>query len=99
MELIREDFEKNKDNYLRNFDNSDDFAEIMGESIIDCEDKPLLKALYRELFDNELDKRKALKRPMITPPGFHSNNIITQRNGGVKHQFLDSIGGDSSNYR
>ena len=32
-------------------------------------------------------------------PGFRSNAIITRRNCGVTHQFLDSIGGCSSNYR
>jgi hypothetical protein len=28
-----------------------------------------------------------------------SNRIITRRNGGVRHQFVDSIGGCSANYR
>jgi len=27
-----------------------------------------------------------------------SNSIIRKRNGGVRHQFEDHIGGDSSNY-
>lgn len=33
------------------------------------------------------------------PAGYYSNSIITARNGGVPHQFADSIGGCSSNYR
>lgn len=28
-----------------------------------------------------------------------SNAVIQRRNGGVRHQFADSIGGHSSNYR
>jgi hypothetical protein len=32
-------------------------------------------------------------------PGYYANQIIRKRNGGVKHQFEDSIGGCSSNYR
>jgi len=31
--------------------------------------------------------------------GSVSNSIITRRNGGVRHQFLDDIGGCSANYR
>ena len=31
--------------------------------------------------------------------GSQSNAAITARNGGVKHQFLDDIGGCSANYR
>ncbi len=31
--------------------------------------------------------------------GHYSNEIIRRRNGGVRHQFEDSIGGCSSNYR
>jgi len=37
------------------------------------------------------------RRPMAS--GWRSNEIITRRNGGVRHQFADSIGGCSSNYR
>lgn len=33
------------------------------------------------------------------PAGQRSNAIITQRNGGVRPLFVDSIGGDSSNYK
>jgi len=32
-------------------------------------------------------------------PGSISNAIIRARNGGVKHQFEDNIGGCSANYR
>lgn len=32
-------------------------------------------------------------------PGYYSNQIIRNRNGGVKHRFEDNIGGCSSNYR
>jgi hypothetical protein len=32
-------------------------------------------------------------------PGYYSNLIIRERNGGVKHLFEDSIGGCSSNYK
>jgi hypothetical protein len=35
----------------------------------------------------------------FTPPGWHSNAAITRRNGGVRHQFIDDIGGCSANYR
>lgn len=33
------------------------------------------------------------------PAGSLSNAVIQRRNGGVRPQFVDSIGGDSSNYR
>ena len=39
--------------------------------------------------------RQATTRPM----GFGSNQILTRRNGGVRHQFADDIGGCSANYR
>lgn len=37
--------------------------------------------------------------PRATRPGEISNAIITRRNGGVRHQFIDDIGGCSANYR
>ncbi len=40
--------------------------------------------------------------PMSTfrgAPGAVSNSAITRRNRGVRHQFLDDIGGCSANYR
>jgi hypothetical protein len=45
----------------------------------------------------EVEEMRRSRRPM--PPGHYSNAVITRRNGGVTHQFLDSIGGCSSNYR
>jgi len=33
------------------------------------------------------------------PAGFYSNSVITRRNGGVRHQFQDDIGGCSANYK
>ncbi len=41
--------------------------------------------------------RKAAERPMGA--GWASNQILTRRNGGVRHQFADDIGGCSANYR
>lgn len=46
--------------------------------------------------ENQILRQNRLQ-PM--PAGFRSNQIITRRNGGVQHQFADSIGGCSSNYR
>jgi len=47
------------------------------------------------------DKRKEPKwqPPIRQPRGSISNSIITRRNGGVPHRFLDDIGGCSANYR
>lgn len=41
--------------------------------------------------------RKAAERPMGA--GWASNQILARRNGGVRHQFADDIGGCSANYR
>jgi len=38
-------------------------------------------------------------QPRSYPQGSISNNRITARNGGVQHQFINSIGGCSSNYK
>jgi hypothetical protein len=43
----------------------------------------------------ETDRRCGISRPA----GHYSNSIIRARNGGVKHQFEDSIGGCSANYK
>lgn len=43
-------------------------------------------------------ERAILQRPSLYP-GYNSNAIITRRNGGVAHQFADSIGGCSANYK
>lgn len=40
-----------------------------------------------------------LYRRGLTPKGTRSNAVIQRRNGGVRPQFINSIGGDSSNYR
>ena len=42
---------------------------------------------------------KPVQQRSPTPAGYYSNQRITQRNGGVRHQFADSIGGCSANYR
>ena len=39
------------------------------------------------------------QRNIPRPAGYWSNSIITARNRGVVHQFADSIGGCSANYR
>jgi hypothetical protein len=43
---------------------------------------------------------KPVRRPRFRPlpPGTLSNAVITARNGGVQHQFIDDIGGCSANY-
>jgi hypothetical protein len=45
------------------------------------------------------EMKKNDKKRVIKPSGYYSNKIITNRNGGVRHKFIDSIGGCSSNYR
>jgi hypothetical protein len=42
---------------------------------------------------------KRVEGPQQCPPGTLSNAVIRRRNGGVKHQFEDDIGGCSANYR
>ncbi len=39
------------------------------------------------------------QRPVPQPAGYYSEQRITQRNGGVRHQFASDIGGCSENYR
>lgn len=50
-----------------------------------------------------MNAKKKQPKPMMRetplPPGARSNAIITARNGGVRHQFLDDVGGCSANYR
>ena len=41
------------------------------------------------------DRKEGISRPA----GYFSNRVITSRNRGVQHQFANSIGGCSSNYR
>ena len=40
-----------------------------------------------------------MSRAVQRPSGYYSNSIMTRRNGGVQHQFADSQGGFSGNYR
>ena len=46
-------------------------------------------------------ERRIMEQSRSTPmqPGYYSNQILTRRNGGVRHQFADDIGGCSANYR
>ena len=50
------------------------------------------KAIKEEMKSNDL-------RRIHKPKGYYSNRVIRARNGGVRHQFENSIGGCSSNYR
>ena len=42
---------------------------------------------------------KPVQRPQPAPAGYYSNQRIVQRNGGVRPQFVQDIGGCSDNYR
>jgi len=42
---------------------------------------------------------KPVQQPQQQPAGHYSNQRIVQRNGGVRPQFINDIGGCSSNYR
>ena len=44
-------------------------------------------------------KKEAQQTRTPRPVGHYSNRVITARNGGVQHQFGNSIGGCGSNYR
>lgn len=52
----------------------------------------------RSLLKNEKMKEDEELR-IRRPPGYYSNRIIRERNGGIKHQFEDDIGGCSANYK
>ena len=41
------------------------------------------------------DEKKGITRPV----GYYSNAVITGKNKGVVHQFINDIGGCSENYR
>lgn len=57
-----------------------------------------LQKRFKEL--DELDRQHEAANGQRGPvPGYHRNAVIQRRNGGVRPQFIDSIGGDSSNYR
>lgn len=61
--------------------------------------------------DQKSEAKQAVRKPEQVPPrnehfardyrspGFYSNQEIIRRNGGVRPQFLDDIGGCSANYR
>lgn len=44
-------------------------------------------------------EREERRQGISRPAGHYSNLAIRIRNGGVRHQFEDSIGGCSANYR
>lgn len=48
--------------------------------------------VLKEIQENE-------SRGVSKPTGYYANKAITIRNGGVRHQFQNSIGGCSSNYK
>lgn len=52
----------------------------------------VVKEVINEMKEND-------KKKIHFERGHYSNEIIRRRNGGVRHQFEDSIGGCSSNYR
>lgn len=54
---------------------------------------------YSEIRNLERRKKQDEKFRIDRKPGYYSNSIILERNGGVKHLFEDSIGGCSSNYK
>jgi hypothetical protein len=66
-------------------------AETVTEQSIPKKDTSLEDTLNQMRFDDS--------HGIYHNPGFFSNSLITRRNGGVEHQFADSIGGCSSNYR
>ncbi len=42
---------------------------------------------------------KPVQQPAARPAGYYSNERIIHRNGGVRPQFINDIGGCSENYR
>jgi len=48
---------------------------------------------------NKRNQHQVISSTFIRGRGSISNSIITRRNGGVVHQFIDDIGGCSANYR
>jgi hypothetical protein len=49
--------------------------------------------------DAKRHRAESYSRGLTPSAGVRSNAVIQRRNGGVRHQFMNSIGGDSSNYR
>lgn len=56
------------------------------------EDKNITEEVIKKMKEEE---RARIQRPA----GYYSNEIIRLRNGGIRHQFEDSIGGCSANYK
>jgi hypothetical protein len=52
-----------------------------------------------ETWEQEILREMRASRRHPRPAGYYSNAIIRARNGGVRHQFEDDIGGCSANYR
>ena len=50
-------------------------------------------------YEHDVYTHQQTNRSINYQPGRISNQIITRRNGGVQHQFQNSIGGCSLNYR
>lgn len=51
-----------------------------------------VKEMLQKIKDDE-------KKGITRPTGFYSNAVITRRNRGAVHQFINDIGGCSANYR
>jgi hypothetical protein len=76
------------------FANTKDMADNAG-----CNYFPTEKEAQAEA--DKRNKNQVKSHPFTIARGFGSisNSIITRRNGGVVHQFLNDIGGCSDNYR
>jgi hypothetical protein len=55
-----------------------------------------MKDDLKEVLD---EMKKDQEKHLLREPGYYSNSLITKRNSGIKHQFEDSIGGCSANYK
>lgn len=74
--------------------------EVYGDGTLGIEvNKKLRKVPYHLVEGQKPIEVEFMGRTSYHQPGTISNSIIRQRNGGVRHQFEDSIGGCSSNYR
>ena len=54
-----------------------------------------MRATKKVLKEMQSNDSKGISKPS----GYYANRAITIQNGGVPHQFADSIGGCSSNYK
>lgn len=52
-----------------------------------------------ELARIEREEKRDRAQGIRRPAGHYSNSIIRRRNGGVRHQFENDIGGCGDNYR